>query len=801
MRFRVSRKLVVVLLYLFIQTVNAAVDKIDFNNRLKMLPLSSVQITDGPFLQAQRVNLDYLLALEPDKLLAPYLREAGLETSSDSYGNWENTGLDGHMGGHYLTALSLGYAASGDERLYKHLIYMLAQLEVIQKTNGNGYLGGIPNGSAMWKDVAAGNIQADLFSMNKRWVPWYNVHKMFAGLRDAYLIAEIPLAKKLLLNYAEWLKILTQKLSRQDIQTMLITEHGGMNEVLTDMAEISGDNTYLDLAIAFSQQSILAPLIKQQDQLSGLHANTQIPKVIGFLRVSELSGDKTWQKAAEYFWDRVVNHRSTAMGGNSVKEHFHGLDDFNAMITDVEGPETCNTYNMLKLSKMLFFKTQDTRYLDYYERATYNHILSSQHPKHGGLVYFTSMRPGHYRKYSAVDKAMWCCVGSGIENHSKYGELIYNTDAQKGIYVNMFVASEIKLPALGVHLKQHTLFPDQARSKLVIKGQAQFKLHIRKPSWLAGNKMNIRLNGNPVTFSITDNHYLALNRHWQNGDTIEFDLPMQIKAEALPGNTQHYALVYGPVVLASKVDPFPNEKLEYIADDSRMGHIANGPMCPPEALPVILDDPDEFVKKIKAVTGSPLTFVAEQQLSNPLMSPVILVPFYRLHDTRYQAYWANTTPKALTKFRDRAAQAAAAIAELEALTIDKVAPGEQQPESDHFFKAEQSEAGVHMGRHWRHAHQWFSYELNDKQQDADFLRITYFGLDAGRQFSLWLNEHKLADVELKGDKGNDFFTVDYPISNLIASTAKGQYTLKFVAANHSIAGGIYGVRLMRNDQR
>ncbi|WP_440905876.1 beta-L-arabinofuranosidase domain-containing protein [Catenovulum sp. SX2] len=764
--------------------------------KLQLYSLDQVELKDSAFLHAQQTNIDYLLQLDADKLLAPYRREAGLEPRKESYGNWENTGLDGHIGGHYLTALSLSYASSKDPRLLERLQYAIDELVIIQKAGETGYLGGIPKGPAMWQEVAGGKIEADLFSMNKRWVPWYNIHKMYAGLRDAYLIGGQAKAKDMLLKYGEWTKWLVKNLSHEQIQTMLITEHGGMNEVFADMYAMSGDESYLKLARDFSQLSILNPLLQNQDRLNGLHANTQIPKVVGFARVAEVAGDKKWQAAAEYFWDRVVNHRSTAIGGNSVKEHFHSLDNFEAMITDIEGPETCNTYNMLKLSKMLYLTTKDSKYLDFYERGMYNHILSSQHPEHGGLVYFTSMRPGHYRMYSDVDHAMWCCVGSGIENHGKYGELVYAHDENNNIYVNLFVNSKLYLPKRGVTLEQQTSFPEQASSKIIVQGSGEFKLMLRQPSWLKGDKMDVWVNGSKQKHAKIENGYVVLNNSWQSGDLVEFELPMQTKAEALPGDTNHYAVVHGPLVMASKVNPFPNEQLNFVSDDSRMGHIARGEMCPPEALPVILDDPEKFVKGLKPVAGQPLAFTASKNIDNPLAEPVVLVPFYKLHDTRYQVYWPNTSKAELADFRNKAAIEAAKLAELEAKTVDKVAPGEQQPESDHFYQGEGSEAGVHMGKHWRHAHAWFSYQLNNTGHAGKFIRITYFGLDNGRNFEIHLAGQKIADVALKGDKGADFFTVDYPIPAELLKAKKDKLEIKFVAKAGSIAGGIYGVRLM-----
>ena len=390
---------------------------------LTTVPLKEVRLTDGPFLHSEQTNLKYLLALDADKLLAPLRREAGIKSKVESYGNWENTGLDGHMLGHYLTALAFMFSATANEQIKARLDYVLTELQKIQQAQ-QGYLGGVPGSKALWQHIQQGQIEADLFSLNKHWVPFYNIHKTFAGLRDIYLQTGDKRAKTLLLNYGNWLKKLVKNLSPQQIQQMLLTEHGGMNEVLADMAVIFDDNSYMQLAKDFTELRILEPLLKGEDQLTGLHANTQIPKVVGIARIAELSGDKNWLKAAQYFWSLVVEQRTVAIGGNSVREHFHPKDDFNPMLNEVEGPETCNTYNMLKLSMLLYRQTGQSKYLDYYERGLWNHILASQHPEHGGFVYFTPMRPQHYRVYSKVDQGMWCCVGSGIESHSKHSEFI-----------------------------------------------------------------------------------------------------------------------------------------------------------------------------------------------------------------------------------------------------------------------------------------------------------------------------------------------------------------------------------------
>jgi DUF1680 family protein len=338
--------------------------------KLEPFPLSSVSLLESPFKAAQQTDLKYILSLDPDRLLAPYFKEAGLETKAINYPNWENTGLDGHIGGHYLSALAEMYAATANQKIKEKLDYVLAGLEKCQQKNGNGYIGGVPDGKAMWEAIAKGKIDANSFSLNKKWVPWYNIHKIYAGLVDAYNLTGNEKAKKMLIQFSDWCLNLTANLSDDQIQEMLRSEHGGMNEVFADVAAITGDKKYLVLAQKFSHKTILNPLLENKDALNGIHANTQIPKVIGFMRVAEVSGDKNWANAANFFWNTVVDNRSISIGGNSVREHFNPSVDFSSMLESREGPETCNSYNMLKLSKHLFLANPASKYMDYYERTT-----------------------------------------------------------------------------------------------------------------------------------------------------------------------------------------------------------------------------------------------------------------------------------------------------------------------------------------------------------------------------------------------------------------------------------------------
>ena len=776
---------------------------------LELVPLKQVTLLESPFLHAQETNKHYLLSLDAEKLLAPFRREAGLPFDK-SYGNWESSGLDGHMGGHYVSALAILYASTRDQQVLERLNYVIDELKKCQDKNGNGYIGGIPEGQKAWSEIKAGDIRADNFSTNNRWVPWYNLHKTFAGLRDAYTYAGNKKAKRMLIDLSEWAFTLTHNLSAAEMQQMLRTEHGGMNEIFVDVAGITGDKKYLQLAERFSHQAILKPLEKQQDHLTGLHANTQIPKVIGFERYASVTQNPEWHNAATFFWNTLVNNRSVAIGGNSVREHFHGEQDFSSMIDEVEGPETCNTYNMLRLTELLYLATDtrsadSIRYVDYYERALYNHILSSQHPRTGGFVYFTPMRPNHYRVYSQVDQGMWCCVGSGLESHSKYGEFIYATDLSNkkssSVFINLFIPSQLQMKKQGIALRMTSAFPDQETVDITIDKNKRFKLHIRYPSWVAAGKLTLEINGQHQSVSATPGNYIEVDRVWKKGDKIRLQLPMQTHLEKISGQLPYYAVLHGPIVLAAKTQPIAGESLNYFSDDSRMGHIASGARCPLEASPFLLGNTQDFIQKLKPVAGKPLTFDASGLINGKPTEHLQLIPFFRLHESRYTIYWPYSPIEKIEESRKAIGKAEKERIELDALTIDKVSPGEQQPESDHFYQGEKSEAGIYQDRHWRNTSAWFSYQLKDKNLEAKKLQITYANKDANRAVSVFINGQLIAsepaiDKTINKTITDSFIIKHYAIKESLIKESGGIVRVKFVV-EAGVSKDIFDVRLLR----
>lgn len=771
--------------------------KAQTQQEVSYFPLQDVKLLESPFLQAQQTDLHYIMAMEPDRLIAPFLREAGLTPKAPSYTNWENTGLDGHIGGHYISALSMMYAATGDTAIYNRLNYMLNELHRAQQAVGTGFIGGTPGSLQLWKEIKAGNIRAGGFDLNGKWVPLYNIHKTYAGLRDAYLYAGSDLARQMLVALTDWMIDITAELTDRQMQDMLRSEHGGLNETFADVAEITGDKKYLELARRFSHKVILDPLIKDEDRLTGMHANTQIPKVIGYKRIADLAQDdkdwnhaSEWDHAARFFWNTVVNHRSVCIGGNSVREHFHPADNFTSMLNDVQGPETCNTYNMLRLTKMLYQTSPDIRFADYYERALYNHILASQQPEKGGFVYFTPMRPGHYRVYSQPETSMWCCVGSGLENHTKYGEFIY-AHAKDTLYVNLFIPSRLTWQEKKVTLVQETRFPDeeQIRFRVEKSKKKAFSLKLRYPSWAKG--ASISVNGKVQETNAQPGEYLTIHRKWKAGDEITLNMPMQVALEQIPDRENFYAFMYGPIVLAS---PTGTENMDGLyADDSRGGHIAHGKQISLQEIPMLIGSAASLPQSLRRINDDLVAFTYTGSVYPAQKEALKLIPFFRLHDSRYAVYFHQVTEAEVESIRKEVALSERKAMELANQTVDLIFPGEQQPESDHGILYEQAETGINKDRHFRRAKGWFSYNLKVKEE-ATQLMITVRKEDHNK-VAILLNNEKLtvSPTTSKPDK-EGFITLCYSLPQKLSA---GSYPIRFSPDGTEWTPAIYEVRLLK----
>lgn len=759
----------------------------------QLFPLSRVRLLPGPFADAAAANRRYLLAHDPDRLLAPFLREAGLQPATPPYPNWESMGLDGHTAGHYLSALA-GMIASGndpDGELGRRLEHMVVELERVQQANGNGYLGGVPGSRDLWRAIATG----DVGRIRTKWVPWYNVHKTFAGLRDVCLLGERPEARDLLLRLGDWCLEVISGLSEAEMQEMLATEHGGMNEAMADLYTLSGDRRYLEAAGRFHHHAVIDPLMAGEDRLTGLHANTQIPKVVGLARIASLTHDARADFGARFFWDTVVGHRSVAFGGNSVSEHFNDPRDFSRLIEHREGPETCNTYNMLRLTETLFAAHPRARYADFYERALYNHLLASIDPNDPGYVYFTPLRPGHYRVYSQAEECFWCCVGTGMENPGRYGQFIYARDGD-GLYVNLFIASELRAGD-GLILRQENRFPFEPRSqmRLQLDRPAAFTVRIRHPWWVPAGKLGLRVNGITTPASSSPSSYAEIRRQWHNGDRIEVELPMRTTVDPLPDGSNWAAILYGPIVLAAPAGA--RDLMGERASNGRMAHVANGPTVPLDQAPCLLTTSAKLPEHLHPdPAAGALHFRLADVIEPGQVDGVLLEPFFGLHHQRYQMYWELTTSGALEERRARLAAVERWKADREAATLDWVAPGEQQSEVEHGYQGEGARTGIRDGRRWREGRR-LQYTFDIRGAQAAELSVTYSGDDSGRAFDIVANDQIIASQELSAAERGTFIEKRYAIpATVLSSGADGRVTIGFVA-QRSLAGGLYDVRLLK----
>jgi DUF1680 family protein len=610
-------------------------------------PLSAVRLLDGPFRKAQETDRAFLLRIDPDRLLAGFRREAGLPGKAEPYGGWETIPEEGRYSlagqglGHYLSALCMMAASTGDAECARRARYIVSELAACQKAAGKtGILCAFPQSKALFGELAAGEIRSDhLFGLNGGYVPLYVTHKVMACLRDAWLILGNRTARDVLVRMAGWLDGVFAGLTDEQIREMLETEHGGIMEVVADVYAITGETRFLNLAKRLNHQSLFQPLVKGEDTLTGLHANAQIPKAIGMERVYRLTGQKDYGKASRFFWDRVANYRSFSIGGHGDNEFFFSPEAFATTgIESKTGPETCNTYNMLKLSRQLWLVEPRAATADFIERALYNHILPTQEPEKGGFTYFTSMRPGHYRTYSSDTDDFWCCVDTGMESHAKHASFIYAHSGDR-LWVDLLIASELNWSEQGAKVRLETRFPEDSTATLTfsLRKPKWLAINIRRPGWLKPGAMRLSVNGEPQPVAARPDGYAAVERTWKTGDRLEVEWPPALRAETLPGSDEWVSLLWGPVVLAGELGREGIENVDLRATHNYVAEVE----LPVERVPVFAGTVNDVLGRVKPVAGKPLTFRTEG-IGRP--GDVTLSPFYRVHNQRYAVYWRLVKP-------------------------------------------------------------------------------------------------------------------------------------------------------------
>jgi len=765
----------------------------------QMFPQGAVTLLDGPFKSMQETDHAYLIRLEPDRLLAQFRVEAGLEAKAKPYGGWESPAapgtvrsLAGHSLGHYLSAISLMWKLTGDHRLRERVAYISKEWKECQDKRGDGSLVAFPFARELEAAIRAGKVE----TIDNYWAPFYTIHKQLAGLRDAWVHCGDETSKEVLIRFADWCGSVVKDLPDERRERMLNCEHGGMAEVLADVYAITGEKRFLDYARLYSHRAVLDPAADGKDSLTGLHANTQVPKFTGFQRIHELAGDPRPGAAAAFFWQTVVKNRSWINGGNSIHEHFSPPENMGSDLTHDGGPETCNTYNMLRLTTALYQEKPDSAYLDYYENALFNHILTSQAPLPGAgaFVYYTPLRPDYARSYGTDFNSFWCCTGTGMENHARYGEFIYthNTDT---LSVNLFIASELQWPERGLALRQETRFPEEAATTLVIgkAPAAPITLRVRHPFWVEAAQLPVSVNGEPVATTSRPGGFAEIKRVWQAGDRVRVELPMKLRIARQAQCPGWVSVFNGPILLAGELGGEGLVQKDFI-----------GPYTPIKAFrslnraPVFVAGSDaEVLARIAPVPGRPGSF-RTTGLAQP--ADVTLSPFLNVHFQRYAIYWPLSDPAHAAELQRQVAAAERLEQELEANTIDRVRLGEQQPETDHQLRFEKSPTGYGpLGKHFRALAEdgWFSFELKLPPAGTKAaVRLVYWGRDNGPEFDLQVDGTVIATVKVQATGNEEYYGVEYPIPTATME-GKDKVTVRIQTKPGKPAVAMYDLRLVR----
>ncbi|MBN2269237.1 MAG: glycoside hydrolase family 127 protein [Sedimentisphaerales bacterium] len=635
--------------------------------------LGDVRLLDSPFKTAMELDVKYLLSLEPDRFLTRFREFAGLKPKAETYRGWETATISGHSLGHYLTAVSKLYASTKDKSLLKRINYIVDELGQCQKAWGNGFVGGFPRSREAFAEIKAGNIRSAGFDLNRIWVPWYNLHKLYMGLVDACLYCGNEKAKDILVKSTDWAWEMVGGLSDEQFEKMLDCEHGGINEAFAEIYALTGYEKALKLAKRFYHHRVLDPLAREQDNLTGLHSNTQIPKLIGLARLYRLTGDEHYNTASAFFWKSVIEYRTYVNGGNTDNEYFFPPEDFSKHLS-VHTTETCNTYNMLKLTRQLFAMDPQAKYADYYERALYNHILASQDPNEGMMIYFCPLKSGHFKTYNTPFDSFWCCTGTGMESHVKYGDSIYFHDDET-LYVNLFIPSVLNFRQKDLVLTQKTRYPLNGNIRLSLDPRRPVKLNvkIRRPRW-AVDDLRLAVNGKPYLYSAGPGEYMAVERLWEKGDRIDLLFPMKLRTEAMPDDPNKVAFFYGPTLLAGALGKEGIEDIDPHAEErAKFDQVSSPP------IPVLVADGRAVEDYIKP-GDSPGTFtVSKSVLRMPGLDTtgeVTLIPFYKMHYQRYMVYWDIFTPQQWKQTKEQFEAERERIRALEAATIDQMIHGQ-----------------------------------------------------------------------------------------------------------------------------
>ncbi|WP_420141602.1 beta-L-arabinofuranosidase domain-containing protein [Sphingomonas sp.] len=744
---------------------------------LRPFPLSAVRLRPSPFLDAIEANRRYLIALEPDRLLHNFRKHAGLEPKGAIYGGWESDTIAGHTLGHYLSALALMHAQTGDVECRRRVDYIVDELAACQAASPDGYVAGFTrrrgevyeDGKRIFPEIMSGDIRSAGFDLNGCWVPFYTWHKLYAGLFDAQTLAGNDKALGIAIALGAYIDHVFAALTDDQVQKVLDCEHGGINESFAELYARTGDARWLRLARRIRHRKVLDPLARRESSLPWIHANTQIPKIIGLARLHELTGDPADAVAARFFWDTVVNDYSYVIGGNADREYFPAPRTVSKHITE-QTCESCNTHNMLKLTRHLYAWRPDARLFDYYERAHINHMLAHQDPATGMFAYMVPLASGSHRDWSTPTDDFWCCVGTGIETHSKHGESIWWTGGDM-LVANLYIPSTLTWAERGAEIALETRFPFEETVEIRIDRIAKaprFALALRIPGWTT-NAM-VAVNGTPVPTLVSDG-YAVVRRRWKAGDRVTLTLPMTLWAEPTPDDPQTIALLHGPVVLAADMGP-ADRPFEGVA-------------------PALVSS--DLLAAFTPVALASKTF-RTQGIGRP--ADLDFAPFYQQTHRRTAVYFRRFTEPQWAVEQQVYAAEQARLADLQARSVDVMHLGEMQPERDHRLESANSYTTVYRGRHGRDARDDGYFQFRMKVRPGSLvLQATYWGEERNRDFHIFVDGQKIGAQKLDGERPGEFFDVDYPIPETL-TRGKAEVTVRFQpAARLARTGPVFGVRI------
>ena len=761
--------------------------------------LSDVQLLDGNFKHIQDLTHDYLLTIEPDRLCSWFRREAGLTPKAQPYPGWESDKgyiIPGHIMGFYLSSMSMMYETTGDTRIIERLTYTLNELDECQNAAGDGYLAAVQNGRHAFEAVLeGGDYRVDIGSIDGKGEPVYIMNKIMLGLYGVYTRCNLPVAKKIITDMADWFgRSVLDKLNEDGVQRMLICEHGSISESFAYVYELTGDKKYLSWAERLNDRRMLIPASEGRDILEGHHANCQIQKFTGIAHVYRYTNDAKYADAARFFWDTVVANHTWIMGGNSTGEHFFNKSEYEQRVQRNGGPEACNSVNMLRLTEALYQDFPKPEMIDYYERVLINHLLGAYEPESGMIAYMIKLQPGGFKTHSTKYNSFWCCTGTGFESPAKFQKMIYTHD-DASVYVNLFIPSVLNWKEKGITLRQTTAIPNEETTSLEVKlsEPKEFSLKIRHPHWVKKGALKITVNGRRVKTSSSPSQFAEVKRTWKDGDKVVVHLPMHLNVVPLTESDKFVAFTYGPVVLAAELETNDMERSDFFDEhDNWAGRISVEQRVPIDDLSWLTGTSADIAWKTRRQSASRLTFKTDG-VGN--LYDYTLVPFNSIHFSRYMVYFPYAKDeKALAEIDKRQQERK----ELKVRTIDHINVAHDDSEKAHKMEAfsTQWQNGEYASCRFGSLGGYITYNMRVLPNEKNTLHLSYMKDNYDKQHFDILVDGKVVATFSEEHLENLRLWLTVPIPEELTK-GKSSVTVKFQAKRERYTARLIDLRMLK----